>query len=173
VVDSAGDTVTELAGEGIDLVTSFVSHTLAAEVENLTLIGLDPINGTGNTLNNRLIGNNAGNILDGGTGNDSMFGWEGDDTYIVDSPGDVAAEGVPAGGIDTVKSSVTFSLAAVGNIEHLTLMGAAAIDGTGNNLGNTMTGNVAANVLSGGSATTCSPAAAATTRFSAAPATTR
>jgi Ca2+-binding RTX toxin-like protein len=122
---------------------------LCTNVENLTLVGLDAIDATGNELNNRLIGNNAGNILDGGTGNDSMFGWEGDDTYIVDSLGDLAAEGVPAGGIATVRSSVTFSLAATGNIEHLTLTGLAAIDGTGNGLGNTLTGNVAANVLNG------------------------
>jgi Ca2+-binding RTX toxin-like protein len=150
VVDAAGDAVTELAGGGTDVVNSSITYTLGAEVEHLTLTGLGVINGTGNGLNNRLIGNNAANILNGGTGNDSMFGWEGDDIYIVDSAGDVVAEGVPAGGIDTVQSFVSFSLATIGNIEHLTLMGAAAIDGTGNNLGNTMTGNVAANVLGGG-----------------------
>ena len=149
VVDDAGDLPTELLNEGTDLVQASVTHTLGTNVENLTLIGLAVINGTGNGLNNRLIGNNAANVLDGGTGNDSMFGWEGDDTYIVDSLGDVVGEGAPPGGIDTVRSSVTFSLAAIGNIEHLTLTGAAAIDGTGNNLANTILGNNAINTLNG------------------------
>jgi Ca2+-binding RTX toxin-like protein len=150
VVDVAGDAVTEIGGGGVDLVNSSVTYTLAAEVENLTLTGLGAINGSGNGLANRLIGNNAANVLDGGTGNDSMFGWEGDDIYIVDSAGDVVSEGNPPGGIDTVQSSVSFSLAAIGNIEHLTLMGGAAINGTGNALANVITGNGAANVLNGG-----------------------
>ncbi|MDZ7855405.1 calcium-binding protein [Sphaerotilus sp.] len=40
LVDDAGDVVTEAAGQGTDLVKSRVSYTLAANVENLTL--LDP-----------------------------------------------------------------------------------------------------------------------------------
>jgi Ca2+-binding RTX toxin-like protein len=50
-------------------------------------------------------------------------------------------------GTDLVQSSVTFTLGA--NIENLTLTGAAAINGTGNGLANTITGNSAANTLSG------------------------
>ena len=139
VVDNAGDLPTELLNEGTDLVQASVTHVLGANLENLTLVGLAAVNGIGNTENNRIIGNNASNLLNGGTGDDSMFGWEGDDIYVVDSLGDFVAEGTPAGGIDTVRSSVTFSLAATGNtIEHLTLLGAAAIDGTGNNLTNTI-----------------------------------
>jgi len=55
-------------------------------------------------------------------------------------------EGVAAG-TDTVQASVTHTLGA--NVEHLTLTGAAAIDGTGNALDNQITGNTAANTLTG------------------------
>ena len=73
-----------------------------------------------------------------------MDGGFGNDTYIVDNVGDIAAE--VAGGIDTVHSSVSYTLSA--NLENLTLTG-AAINGTGNAKDNVITGNAANNVLSG------------------------
>ena len=45
-VDQAGDQVQEQAGEGIDTVNAFISTTLGANVENLTLTGIAAINGT-------------------------------------------------------------------------------------------------------------------------------
>jgi Ca2+-binding RTX toxin-like protein len=80
VVDNTGDVVTENANEGVDLVRSSVTYTLAANVENLTLTGATAINGTGNTLNNALVGNSANNILTGGAGNDTLNGGAGSDT---------------------------------------------------------------------------------------------
>ena len=53
-------------------------------------------------------------------------------------------------GIDTITSTITRSLASFGAIEKLTLLGTAAINGTGNGLANTITGNAAANKLDGG-----------------------
>ena len=51
VVDNAGDVVTENAGEGTDKrVLSWISYTLGANVENLSLSGTASINGTGNEL---------------------------------------------------------------------------------------------------------------------------
>ena len=71
VVDAAGDTVTEAASEGTDTVQAWISYTLGANVENLTLTGTGAINGTGNALDNTLIGNTGNNVLSGGAGNDA------------------------------------------------------------------------------------------------------
>ncbi|WP_162916594.1 M10 family metallopeptidase C-terminal domain-containing protein [Dongia deserti] len=156
VVDNIDDMVEETTGGaagGIDLVLSSIGYTLGANVEKLTLTGTANINGTGNNLNNTLIGNDGNNVLDGGAGNDTMTGGKGNDTYIVNSVGDVVNETVlnsAGGGVDTVISSVTFSLATRTNIEHLTLSGGGNINGTGNALNNAVTGNGGANILDGG-----------------------
>ena len=84
-VDSAGDTVSEAGGAGIDLVRSSVSWALGANLENLTLIGGAAISATGNTLNNLIAGNAAGNVLDGGAGSDQLTGGAGADTFAFGS----------------------------------------------------------------------------------------
>ena len=82
IVESADDTVNELAGEGTaDRVISSLSYTLGAEVENLLLTGGGTIDGTGNGLANRIIGNAAANTLDGGEGNDFLTGGLGADQF--------------------------------------------------------------------------------------------
>ncbi|MGH9195059.1 MAG: calcium-binding protein, partial [Acidimicrobiia bacterium] len=150
VVDNTGDVVSENAGEGNDTVRSSVTYTLAANLEDLALTGLTAINGTGNALNNTLVGNSADNILDGGVGSDTLAGKAGNDTYVVDDPGEIVIENVGEG-TDTVKSNLSYVLGA--HLEHLVLTGSAAVNGTGNGLGNTLTGNSSTNILSGGSGT--------------------
>lgn len=109
-------------------------------------------NATGGSGNDALIGNSSANILNGAGGADDMRGLGGNDTYIVDVPGDVADE-TGGSGTDLVKSFIDFSLAdslhAKGDIENLTLLGTAAINGAGNALANVLTGNAAANSLFG------------------------
>ena len=51
-------------------------------------------------------------------------------------------------GTDTVQSSITFALGA--NVENLTLIGSADINGAGNGLANVITGNSGNNILDGG-----------------------
>jgi Ca2+-binding RTX toxin-like protein len=172
-VDDAKDVVTEGANAGDDTVQSrAANYTLPLNVENLLLIaGAGDINGTGNTLNNLLTGNEGDNLLrgmagndtitggagsdtlDGGTGADSLAGGSGNDTYLVDNIGDVVDES-GGNGTDTVQSSISFSLANVatvfGEVENLTLIGTAAISGTGNDLSNVIVGNAGANRLDGG-----------------------
>ncbi|MBD9609868.1 hypothetical protein, partial [Pseudomonas sp. PDM08] len=59
VVDNLGDTVIERGTSlaEIDTVLSSISYTLGSNLENLTLTGNDNLTGTGNALNNVLIGN--------------------------------------------------------------------------------------------------------------------
>lgn len=175
VVDAAGDTTIEIAGGGTaDAVTSSVTFTLAVEVENLTLSGTAAINGTGNAVANILTGNTGANVLtglagndnlvggagndtldggadndtlNGGTGADSMTGGAGNDIYVVGEAADKIIE-VAAGGTDTVQSAISFTLGV--DVENLTLLGTAAINGVGNASANTIVGNTAANTLLGG-----------------------
>jgi Ca2+-binding RTX toxin-like protein len=156
VVDNSGDVVTEYANEGTDTVQSSIDYTLGANVENLTMTGTTSGWGTGNDLNNVIIGNsiannlagNGGNdTLDGGAGVDTMSGGLGNDTYVVDNSGDVVTEYANEG-TDTVQSSIDYTLGA--NVENLTLTGTSAINGTGNTLNNVIIGNSANNILSGG-----------------------
>lgn len=154
-VDNAGDTVTENTGEGVDTVDSSVTFMLGANLENLTLTGVDNIDGTGNELDNRITGNEGDNVLisgagndtlDGGAGADMMLGGAGDDTYLVDNGADVIVENTGEG-IDSVFSTVDYTLG--DHVEYLRLFDQARF-ATGNAQDNTLVGNDLANVLDGG-----------------------
>ncbi|MET0282729.1 MAG: PA14 domain-containing protein [Steroidobacteraceae bacterium] len=147
VVDNAGDAVNEAAGEGNDLVRASIGYALTANVEDLTLIGGDNIDGTGNSLANTIRGNAGANRIDGGVGADTMAGGAGDDSYIVENIGDLVSEN-DGEGIDHVAASITYLLTA--NVENLTLTGTANLNGTGNELANEIVGNDGANTLDGG-----------------------
>ena len=171
-VDNYSDRVVEEMDEGNDLVNASIDYHLPENVERLTLTG-SAQNGNGNGLDNILTGNNLANYLwgadgndtlaggggndeldggmgddtlDGGSGNDYMYGGDGNDTYIVGSTGDVVEEW-EEGGIDTVRSSVSYTLGY--EVENLVLTGSSGLTGNGNELDNVITGNGGANTLRG------------------------
>ncbi len=122
----------DTGGSGFDTIT---------KIENLT----------GSTYGDTLTGSekaNVKNVIDGGTGADTMAGGTGDDTYYVDNVGDVVTE-VTKQGVDTVISTVDYSLASLPYVENLTLSG-TALNATGNSYANKIIGNASDNVIVGG-----------------------
>jgi Ca2+-binding RTX toxin-like protein len=83
-INGAGDKVLELAGEGVDsIVASLSIGKLADNVENLTLqYWSSAVNGTGNSLDNKIVGNEKNNVLTGGIGDDWLAGDRGNDTLV-------------------------------------------------------------------------------------------
>lgn len=155
-VDSTGDVVTENPNEGTDTVNASVTWTPANHIENLTLTGTNPINGTGNSLNNTLKGNSSDNQLtgldgndklDGGLGNDTLDGGKGNDSYTLNAVRDVV---IDSAGIDSVTTPFSYDLSIDNSIENLTLTGTNPVNGTGNASNNSITGNKANNTLIGG-----------------------
>ena len=81
------DVLVENADAGRDRVESPVSFRLGANFEDLTLtlnasFRAASVNGHGNGLNNRILGNYAANVLDGLGGDDTLDGDAGDDTLL-------------------------------------------------------------------------------------------
>jgi Ca2+-binding RTX toxin-like protein len=104
---------------------------------------------TGDAFRNILNGNAGNDRLDGGFGADVMNGGVGDDTYVTDGS-DTIVEAA-GGGIDTVVTGLSFSLAALTEVENLTAAdGSVGVMLTGNGLANILSGNAGANRLDGG-----------------------
>lgn len=96
VVNSSGDRVVEASSGGTDTVLSSVSHTLASNVENLTLTGSAALNGDGNGLNNALFGNDGNNLVNGFGGHDTLYGGAGNDQLNGGAGNDTLAGGLGA-----------------------------------------------------------------------------
>ena len=122
VVDSVGDVIVELASQGTDAVTSSVSYTLGANIENLTLSGSAGLSGAGNASANQITGNSGANTLRGAGGADALNGGGGTDTaafdqaaasYALDHTGSavIVSDLVGGEGTDTLTSIETLSFA--------------------------------------------------------------
>lgn len=149
---AAGVTVNLTTGTATD---GFGNIDTLSNIENATgTAAADSLTGSG--ASNTLRGLAGDDTLDGVAGGfDTMQGGQGNDTYIVTGGNQVVDEAADNGdGIDEVKSSVNFSLSnparVLGNVENLTLVGAAIV-GIGNDLDNRITGNAQDNFLSGDS----------------------
>jgi serralysin len=140
IVDNLGDTVTEAAGEGIDLVKSSVSFTLGDNVDNLTLTGT-AANGTGNALDNTIVANKVANVIRGGAGSDTVSYEASDAGVIVKLDPVISYSGAVANWLLDLPDG--FGGYAQGDklydIENV----------TGSNFNDLLTGNNANNILSG------------------------
>jgi Ca2+-binding RTX toxin-like protein len=84
-VDNTGDLVIEEAGGGTDLVATFASYTLNANVENLqaaNIHGNAALSLGGNELNNTIWANNGANFIAAGAGNDTIYSNDGADQIL-------------------------------------------------------------------------------------------
>ncbi len=166
-VDSLGDVVSELLGQGYDTVDVSISgYTLALNIERgriaidtgatlsgnalanelLGGLGDDTLNGGAGA--DTLLGDDGNDTLNGGIGADRMEGGNGDDTYLVDSLLDTIVE-YGGEGMDRVIVSISnYTLAeevedgAIGTTRGMRL--------NGNALDNVLTGNAGADQLYGG-----------------------
>ncbi|ADI29102.1 retention module-containing protein [Methylotenera versatilis] len=127
-IDSAGDVITENAGEGVDTVEIDAGYNvgtynmnLVPNIENVLLNGSLNSNVTGNAADNRITGNDGNNILDGGAGNDRLIGGKGNDTLIGGTGNDIfewnlsdkGSIGIP--NVDTI-TDFTYANNAAGSI---------------------------------------------------------
>ena len=166
IVDNASETITENAGQGNDWVQSaginldLNTPAWGGSIENARLTGTtNLLNLRGSNANNYLVGNNGSNVLDGSGGIDTLEGGLGDDVYNIDSLTDKLVEvtntfdnagKIRVGWVDTIQSSVDFSLETLSNFENLSLAsGSSAFSATGNTNANLIKGNELANTLSG------------------------
>ena len=136
----------------VNLTFTWAQATGGAGTDTLTLI--ENLEGsasadrlTGTTLANILVGGDGNDTLIGGGGADTLRGGAGDDLYILGAATAVVDE-AGGSGIDLVQTAFAHALSA--GVENLTLTGAAAVAGTGNDLDNRITGNAGANLLTGG-----------------------
>ncbi len=121
---------------------------------------------TGSAFNDLLIGDGGANVLNGGTGRDTLLGMAsndiliggdgagnqlqgglGDDRYIV-TANDTLVEFFDEG-VDTVETTLN-AYALRDNFENLIYAGSGNFSGTGNALANTITGGSGADILTGG-----------------------
>ncbi len=170
IVTSAGDSIVEFAGEGSDTVkTTLDSYVLPDNVERLVYAGGGDFKGTGNALDNDIIGGSGNDVLDGGAGRNTLIGGAGDDVliggsgsggfntlqggtgndlYVMISTGDSVVE-FAGEGSDTLKTPLAaYTLPA--NVESLIYVGNGDFAGTGNDGDNAIAGGSGNDTLTGG-----------------------
>jgi Ca2+-binding RTX toxin-like protein len=129
-LQDAGDVITENSGEGTDSVLSYLSsYTLAANIENGRIMNTGAANLTGNSLGNALYAGTGNNVIDGGSGTDTVSYAYGATAGVTVSLAIATAQATGGSGSDTL----------IG-IENL----------VGSSYADTLTGNSGNNTLTGG-----------------------
>jgi Ca2+-binding RTX toxin-like protein len=164
-VETSGDTVYELAGEGTDTVfTQAQVYTLASNVENLRTAGVtDHLTWTGNASDNLIVGGSISDTLNGLGGNDildagfggnnggnRLVGGTGDDTYRIQDATDQVVE-LAGEGNDTVEVRYVNQYTLPANVENLVAFfnNGQRNYWQGNELDNHLTGGAGSDSLSG------------------------
>lgn len=157
IVETAGDTIIEYAGEGVDTVeTALGQLSIAVNIENLFYTGSQNFVGIGNSGNNVIGGGAGSDVLLGLAGNDiliggsgipnELHGGQGDDYYIITAPDTIVEQ--YGEGVDTVEAR-TSSYTLGANVENLVFGGTGTFVGSGNNLNNLLQGGDDNDILYG------------------------
>jgi Ca2+-binding RTX toxin-like protein len=134
-VHDAGDTVTELGGQGNDTVSASISWALTAGADVETLRtddddGAAAINLTGNASGNVLYGNDGNNILNGGDGNDELTGFDGADSYLFTTAPNAASNVDVITDFDVTDDTIVLNAAVFSGIGLGTVAGSQFVIGT-------------------------------------------
>jgi Ca2+-binding RTX toxin-like protein/GH24 family phage-related lysozyme (muramidase) len=147
VINNASDVIVESPNAGNNTVMTSVSYVLPANVQNITGTGTADLTLTGNGMTNVITANDGNDTLIAGSGIATLVGGAGNDTFVINNIHDVIVEN-PKSGIDTVKTSVSYTLSA--NLQNLAGTGTANLALTGNDLANVITANGGNDTLTGG-----------------------
>jgi Ca2+-binding RTX toxin-like protein len=160
VDDEFLDQVIEAAGGGVDLVRSLDDvFDLDANVENLELLGISRLAGSGNELNNLITGNSGANLLDGEEGDDTLIGGAGDDRLAGGNPGvdfgfDTASYAAAAGPVTASLGTFSSTFRQIAGSATATGAGTDTLVGIealiGSAFADTLSGSEVANRLDGG-----------------------
>ena len=159
LVHSLGDVVIEAQNGGTDIVYTDVSYNLGENsVEALSFAlqrGTENLNLTGNFLSQTIVGNYGDNVLNGGSGADTLIGLFGNDTYAVADDRIIILE-AEGQGFDTVSTLVSYTLGAGVSVEALVAQDRASTQGlalSGNAFDQIVVGTAGADTITGGGGT--------------------
>jgi serralysin len=130
------------APRGGDSLHALIVHSASSGTLDLSgkiIVDIDEVQIIGTKHANSLIGTAGTDYIYGDASGDWMAGGGGDDTYFVDNANDTIVE-MPGAGIDTVRTTVSFTLEA--NLENLSLEGSRNLTGIGNDEANVISGSL-------------------------------
>lgn len=126
-------------GDGAHVLIVQATSGGTLDLSSKTIVDIDEVQLIGTHQANSLIGTAGVDSLVGGAGADWMAGGGGNDTYFVDNANDTIVE-MPGAGIDTVRTTVSYTLGAT--LENLSLEGFRGLTGVGNDAANVISGSI-------------------------------
>ena len=153
-VSNSGDVIQDTSTTAINAADSWVSYSLATNVNTLILMGTLAIQGTANSGNDSITANTANDTLvagsgtdtlvSGTTGADSLVGGSGSDTFFVNNTADHVTDPSTTS-TNSISSTVSYTLPT--NVNTLQFTGTAALKGTANSGNDSITANTGADTL--------------------------
>lgn len=154
VGDDALDTITENVREGFDRLLADPNITAPVDnVEDIIAIGVVGRSLTGNNLNNKILGGDCDDFLDGAGGFDFLSGGLGDDTYVFEDGHTVREVAGPGDdtflfGADAATNGTT--VRNQNKVEEFLMSGSLNVNVAGTALGKRIAANSGDNILKGG-----------------------